>query len=33
MEAAKELGRASSSNGAYEVRQMSVFRPGGLEAI
>ena len=28
LEAAKELGRASSSNGAYEIRPISVFHPG-----
>ncbi|MGZ3420290.1 MAG: YciI family protein [Polyangiales bacterium] len=28
LEAAKELGRASSSNGAYEVRPLTLFRPG-----
>jgi hypothetical protein len=32
LEAARELGRASSSNGAYEIRPISVFHPGiGLE--
>ena len=30
LEAAKDLGRASSSMGAYEVRPLSVFKPGGL---
>jgi hypothetical protein len=28
IETAKELGRASSSNGSYEIRPMMVFRPG-----
>jgi hypothetical protein len=28
VEAAKELGVASSSNGAYEIRPLSFFRPG-----
>jgi hypothetical protein len=27
---AKELGRASSSNGAFEIRPMALFRPGSL---
>jgi hypothetical protein len=30
IETAKELARASSSNGAYELRPMMVFRPGNL---
>jgi hypothetical protein len=30
IETAKELGRASSSNGAYEIRPMRVFRPGSM---
>jgi hypothetical protein len=30
LEAAKEFGRASSSMGAYEVRPLAVFKPGGL---
>jgi hypothetical protein len=30
IETAKDLGRASSSNGAYEVRPMMMFKPGGL---
>ncbi|HZU84649.1 MAG TPA: YciI family protein [Polyangiaceae bacterium] len=30
VETAKELGRASSSNGAYEIRPMMLFRPGKL---
>jgi hypothetical protein len=29
LEAASELGRASSSEGAYEIRPISVFHPGG----
>lgn len=29
METAKELGRASSSNGAYEVRPLAYFQAGG----
>jgi hypothetical protein len=29
LEAAKELARASGSQGAYEVRPMMLFRPGG----
>jgi hypothetical protein len=28
IEAAKDLGRASSSNGAYEIRPLRLFRPG-----
>ena len=31
-EAAKELGRASSSNGCHEIRPLAVFRPGSLPA-
>lgn len=30
IETAKDLARASSSAGAYEVRPISIFRPGGL---
>jgi hypothetical protein len=30
IETAKELGRASSSNGSYEIRPMRLFRPGRL---
>jgi hypothetical protein len=30
IEAARELGRASSSMGGYEIRPMAVFRPGSL---
>jgi hypothetical protein len=30
IDTAKDLGRASSSNGAYEVRPMRLFRPGHL---
>jgi hypothetical protein len=30
IEAAKELGRASSSMGCYEIRPLSVWKPGGL---
>ncbi len=30
IEAAKDLGRASSSNGAYEIRPLRLYRPGGL---
>lgn len=29
VETAKELGRASSSEGAYEIRPLMVFNPGG----
>jgi hypothetical protein len=32
IETAKDLGRASSSNGSYEIRPMMLFRPGGLGA-
>jgi hypothetical protein len=32
IETAKELGRASSSNGSYEIRPMRLFRPGSLPA-
>jgi hypothetical protein len=32
IETAKELGRASSSAGAHEVRPLSVYRPGALRA-
>lgn len=28
IETAKELGRASSSNGSYEIRPIGVFKPG-----
>jgi hypothetical protein len=28
LEAARELGQASSTNGAYEVRPISIFHPG-----
>jgi hypothetical protein len=30
IETARELGRASSSAGCYEVRPLAVFHPGGL---
>jgi hypothetical protein len=30
IETAKELGRASSSTGAYEIRPVAVFRPGSV---
>ena len=30
IETAKDLGRASSSNGSYEIRPMTLFRPGSL---
>ena len=30
IEAAKDLGRASSSNGSYEIRPLRLFRPGSL---
>jgi hypothetical protein len=30
IETAKDLGRASSSNGTYEIRPMMLFRPGSL---
>lgn len=30
VETAQELGRASSSNGAYEIRPMMLFRPGNV---
>ena len=29
IDAAKALGKASSSNGVYEIRPISIFRPGG----
>lgn len=29
LETARELGRASSSNGCYEIRPLSYFQPGG----
>lgn len=32
IETAKELGRASSSNGSYEIRPLMVYRPGSLGA-
>jgi hypothetical protein len=32
IETAKDLGRASSANGSYEIRPMMLFRPGGLGA-
>jgi hypothetical protein len=31
IDAAKELGKASSSNGAFEVRPIQLFRPGVLQ--
>lgn len=30
IETAKDLGRASSSNGAYEIRPLMLYRPGSL---
>jgi len=30
IETAKELGRASSSSGSYEIRPLRLFRPGSL---
>ena len=30
IDTAKDFARASSSNGAYEIRPISIFRPGGL---
>jgi hypothetical protein len=30
IETAKDLGRASSSSGSYEIRPLRVFRPGSL---
>ncbi len=30
IEAAKDLGRASSSKGAYEIRPLAIFAPGSL---
>jgi len=30
LEVAKDLGKASGSEGAYEVRPMMLFRPGAL---
>jgi hypothetical protein len=30
IETARDLGRASSSLGAYEVRPLAIFQPGGL---
>ncbi len=30
IETARDLGRASSSNGSYEIRPMTLFRPGSL---
>jgi hypothetical protein len=30
IETTRELGRASSSNGSYEIRPMRLFRPGSL---
>ncbi len=32
IETATELGRASSSNGSYEIRPLLLFRPGSLPA-
>jgi hypothetical protein len=32
IETAKELGRASNSNGSFEIRPMRLFRPGSLGA-
>jgi hypothetical protein len=31
IETARALGRASSSNGAYEIRPLMVFKPGALK--
>ena len=33
IEAAKELGRASSSNGAYEIRPLAVYNGGSPDAV
>jgi hypothetical protein len=33
IETARELGRASSSNGAYEIRPLTLFRPGILASV
>ena len=30
IDTAKDLGRASTSNGSYEIRPLLLFRPGGL---
>jgi hypothetical protein len=32
IETAKELGRASTSNGSYEIRPVLLFRPGSVSA-
>jgi len=32
VETARELGRASGSNGAFEIRPVMLFRPGALRA-
>jgi hypothetical protein len=32
IETAKDLGRASSSNGSYEIRPLLLYRPGSLRA-
>ena len=32
IETAKDLGRASSSQGSYEIRPLMVFRPGSLSS-
>jgi len=32
VETAKDLGRASSSTGSYEIRPLRLFRPGSLSA-
>jgi len=32
IEAARDLGRASSSEGAYEIRPLMVFKPNGVAA-
>jgi hypothetical protein len=32
IETARELGRASSSNGSYEIRPLQIFKPGSLPA-
>jgi hypothetical protein len=31
IEAARDLGKASSSSGSYEIRPIALFRPGGLK--
>ena len=33
LETARELGKASSSGGSYEIRPLAVFKPGGIPTV